>query len=183
MKFVSPLLSLSLATLIAGCATPATDTDASEVVAAPAASATLLAPDGAARGTASVIEASDGLRVKVIAAGLAPGVHAVHVHTTGLCTPPDFTSAGGHWNPTSRQHGKDNPAGKHMGDMPNLIAGADGRGELEYLIPAGRLASGATPLLDADGAAVVIHAAPDDNRSDPAGNAGGRIACGALSLS
>lgn len=150
---------------------------------APAAGGSLMAGDGAGRGTALVTEGADGLHVLVKATGLTPGLHAVHVHMTGTCTGPDFTSAGGHWNPTARQHGKDNPAGMHMGDMPNMTVGADGSGGMEYLIPAATLTSGATPLLDADGAAVVVHAAPDDNKSDPAGNAGGRVACAVLTLS
>jgi Cu-Zn family superoxide dismutase len=149
--------------------------------AAPMAKAALLAADGSRRGDASVTETATGLRVAVRAIGLTPGVHAVHIHMNGTCNPPDFASAGGHWNPTGRQHGKDNPAGMHMGDMPNLTAGPDGSGQIEYLIPGGTLRTGSTPLLDADGAAVVIHAQPDDNRTDPAGNAGGRIACGILS--
>lgn len=177
MRHLAAMLGLSIATLGAGCTTPYRDQ------AAPAASASLMAGDGSARGTATVTQASDGLHVKVMAAGLTPGVHAAHVHTTGLCTPPAFTSAGGHWNPTGRQHGRDNPAGMHMGDMPDLIVGPDGTGMLEYVIPGGMIATGSMPLLDADGAAIVIHASPDDNRSDPAGNAGARIACGVLSAS
>ncbi len=149
----------------------------------PSATATLLASDGSARGSATVTESSDGLHVTVRASGLTPGQHAVHVHTTGSCTPPDFASAGGHWNPTGRHHGKDNPAGMHMGDMPNMLVGADGKGEMDYVIAGGMLRGGATPLLDADGAAIVIHAQADDNMSDPAGNAGGRVACGVLTAS
>ncbi|MDI1295128.1 MAG: superoxide dismutase family protein, partial [bacterium] len=129
---------------------------------------------------AMVTQAADGLHVVVKAVGLTPGLHAVHIHTTGTCTAPDFVSAGGHWNPTAHQHGKDNPAGMHMGDMPNMLAGSDGTGAIEYVVPAGMLSDGATPLLDADGAAIVIHAKADDNMTDPAGNAGGRIACGVL---
>lgn len=157
-----------------------TAADAARKMAAPSASAKLMAGDGAARGGATVMQARDGLHVVVRAMGLTPGVHAVHVHTTGKCVGPDFTSAGGHWNPTAKQHGKDNPAGMHMGDMPNMTVGPDGSGAIEYHIPGGSLKSGSTPLLDADGAAIVVHAQPDDNKSDPAGNAGGRVACGVL---
>lgn len=146
----------------------------------PGATAALLAADGSARGDAQVTEKADGLHVAVRASGLTPGVHAVHIHMTGTCTPPDFTSAGGHWNPTGRQHGKDNPAGMHMGDMPNLTVGANGVGQMEFVIPGATLRTGGSALLDTDGAAVVIHAQADDNRTDPAGNAGGRIACGIL---
>jgi Cu-Zn family superoxide dismutase len=154
-----------------------------ETPAAPMASAKLAAGDGAARGTATVTQAADGLHVVVKAMGLTPGIHAVHIHTTGQCVGPDFTSAGGHWNPAARQHGKDNPAGMHMGDMPNMTVGPDGTGAIEYHVPGGMISGGATPLLDADGAAVVIHAQADDYRTDPTGNAGGRLACGVLAAS
>lgn len=176
MKFAPVLLVLPLTVALSACATTSSGGDA----AAPVAKAKLLAGDGAARGEAVVTEAADGLHVVVKAQGLAPGIHAVHIHTTGTCTGPDFASAGGHWNPTGRKHGKDNPAGMHMGDMPNMLAASDGRGEIEYIIAGGTISSGATPMLDADGAAVVIHAQADDNVSDPAGNAGGRVACGVL---
>lgn len=180
MKFAPILPAMPLAPLLAmslsACATTSATT-----VAAPTAQAKLAAGDGSPRGTATVTQAADGLHVVVKALGLTPGIHAVHVHTTGTCTGPDFTSAGGHWNPTGHKHGKDNPAGMHMGDMPNMQAGSDGTGSIEYVIPGGTISDGATPLLDADGAAVVIHAQADDNITDPAGNAGGRIACGVLS--
>lgn len=176
MRIAPIFLSLPLLLGVGGCATM------SPPAAGPSASAQLSGGDGAAHGSATVIQAADGLHVTVMAMGLTPGVHAVHVHMTGQCAPPDFASAGGHWNPTGHKHGKDNPAGMHMGDMPNMSAGADGTGRLDYVIPGGQLTEGAMPLLDADGAAVVIHAKPDDNMSDPAGNAGGRIACGVLKL-
>ncbi|WP_019052622.1 superoxide dismutase family protein [Sphingobium xenophagum] len=177
MKFAPILFALPLAFAFSACATTATP------AVAPMAGTKLMAADGSARGTASVTEAADGLHVLVKAQGLTPGIHAVHVHMTGACTAPDFTSAGGHWNPTGRQHGMDNPAGKHMGDMPNMTVGTDGTGAIEYVIADGTISSGAMPLLDADGAAVVIHAKADDNVSDPAGNAGGRVACGVLKAS
>lgn len=177
MRFSPLLAALPLALAVSACATTGSNTAST---AASMAGAKLMAGDGAARGEARITEAADGLHVVVKAMGVTPGLHAVHVHTTGLCTGPDFTSAGGHWNPTGRQHGKDNPAGMHMGDMPNMLVGPDGTGEIEYHIAGGTIRSGATPLLDADGAAVVIHAQADDNKSDPAGNAGGRIACGVI---
>jgi Cu-Zn family superoxide dismutase len=171
----SRLSLLVPAMLMAGCAT------ASAKSAAPHAMASLLAADGTPRGSVMVHETKAGLEVSVKAVGVAPGVHAVHIHTTGVCTAPDFTSAGGHWNPTGKHHGSENPQGMHMGDMPNMTVGADGKGSLKYTIAGGKLTDGATPLLDADGAAAVIHAGPDDLKSDPAGNAGGRVACGVLS--
>jgi Cu-Zn family superoxide dismutase len=181
MKIAAILLALTMAALASACATGSSGTAPASDAAAPVAHAKLLAADGSPRGEATVTQATDGLHVLVRAQGLTPGMHAVHIHGTGTCTPPDFTSAGGHWNPTGHKHGKDNPAGMHMGDMPNMIAGADGSGEMEYVIPGGTISGGATPLLDGDGAALVIHAQADDNKTDPAGNAGGRVACGALS--
>ncbi|MHA6766363.1 superoxide dismutase family protein [Sphingobium ummariense] len=180
MKIAFVPLVLPIILGASACATASAGGAASKE-AAPVAHAQLKAGDGSTRGEATVTEAADGLHVLVKAQGLTPGIHAVHVHTTGTCTPPDFTSAGGHWNPTNHKHGKDNPQGMHMGDMPNMLAGSDGVGEMEYVIPGGTISSGATPLLDADGAAVVIHAQADDNMTDPAGNAGGRVACGVLS--
>ncbi|WP_242122874.1 superoxide dismutase family protein [Sphingobium sp. Sx8-8] len=176
-------VALSLLLLSSACAAApsSSGTAAAAPTTAPVAHGKLLAGDGTPRGEATVTEAADGLHVIVHARGLTPGMHAVHIHTTGVCTPPDFASAGGHWNPTGHKHGKDNPDGMHMGDMPNMIAGADGSGELEYVIPGGTISGGATPLLDVDGAAVMIHAQADDNKSDPAGNAGGRVACAVLS--
>jgi Cu-Zn family superoxide dismutase len=112
---------------------------------------------------------------------MAPGAYGVHLHAVGRCDPPGFTSAGPHCNPTGHQHGKDNPQGMHKGDLPNLLVGTDGRGTFEYTVPgATLLGRGAGALLDADGAAIVVHAQADDYRTDPSGNSGARIACGTL---
>ena len=138
------------------------------------AEATLRSAAGATVGTASAQEVEGGLRVTLDATALPPGAHGAHVHMTGRCDAPDFTSAGGHWNPTGAQHGMENPAGPHAGDMPNLLVGTNGAGSMSVTLPGRTLAS----LLDADGAAIVVHAGPDDMRTDPSGNSGGRIACG-----
>lgn len=177
MKIATLMLALPLIGSISACATAST-TDAA--AAAPTAHGKLIAGDGSARGQVMVTQAADGLHVVVKATGLAAGTHAVHIHTTGVCTGPDFTSAGGHWNPATHKHGKDNPQGMHMGDMPNMEVAADGTGALEYVVPGGTISEGSTPLLDADGAAVVIHAQADDYMTDPTGNAGGRQACAVL---
>jgi superoxide dismutase, Cu-Zn family len=124
---------------------------------------------GMVRGQATII---DG-QMRVIASGLQPGLHGLHIHAVGRCDAPDYKSAGGHWNPAARQHGRDNPMGSHDGDLPNLNVGSDGTGTLTAALPAN-----APPLLDADGASIIIHAAPDDLKSDPSGNSGTRIACG-----
>ena len=122
------------------------------------------------------------VRVRVTVRGFTPGTHGVHLHQTGRCEAPDFASAGPHWNPTNHQHGRLNPQGPHLGDLPNLVVGANGRGRIDFAVPVpAGTAAGANPLLDLDGTAVVIHAAADDLRTDPSGNSGARIACGALS--
>lgn len=144
------------------------------------ASADIIDSQGQSTGKATLTQQADGIHLEVMAERLPAGIHAVHIHTTGTCTGPDFTSAGGHWNPGKKQHGHDNPAGAHMGDLPNMTVGADGRGKLDAVVKGAMIAGGDTPLLDADGAAIVIHAAADDYKTDPTGNAGGRLACGVV---
>ena len=136
---------------------------------------------GRAVASASAAQVGDAVRVRVEAAGLSPGIYGAHLHTVGRCDAPSFESAGPHWNPANREHGPDNPRGQHMGDLPNLLVGTDGRGSFEFTIPGAALAGGARALFDRDGAAVVLHARPDDYRTDPSGNSGARIACGVLS--
>lgn len=125
-------------------------------------------------GRATAQDVQEALRVTVEVHSLPPGVHGVHVHGVGRCDPPEFASAGGHWNPLGTRHGTLNPAGAHMGDLPNLDVGTDGRATLAVNLPGGTIAS----LLDGDGAAIVVHAGRDDMMTDPAGNSGARIACG-----
>ena len=134
---------------------------------------------GTDAGRATATEVAGGLRFTLDARGLPPGTHGAHVHTVGRCDAPDFTTAGGHWNPTDRQHGAQNPAGPHEGDLPNLIVGSDGRGTIGVTVPGATMAG----LLDADGGAMIVHANPDDLRTDPSGNSGGRIACGVFAAS
>lgn len=129
---------------------------------------------------ASAARAGDRLRVMIDAEGLAPGAYAVHIHAVGRCEPPGFESAGPHWNPTEREHGTLNPQGHHLGDLPNLLVGATGAGRLEFAVAGASLVRGPLALLDEDGAALVVHANPDDYRTDPSGNSGARIACGAF---
>jgi len=130
---------------------------------------------------AAVRARAGGISVHVETTGLAAGTYGVHLHAVGRCEGPAFASAGGHWNPTGRQHGRDNPAGAHLGDLPNLVVGGDGRGILDFTVAGAALAGGgADALLDSDGAAIVVHAQPDDYRTDPSGNSGARIACGVL---
>jgi Cu-Zn family superoxide dismutase len=131
-------------------------------------------------GTATLTEVTGGVRIVVEARGLTAGEHGVHVHEVGTCEAPDFTSAGGHVNPERKQHGLQNPSGPHAGDLPNMTAAANGAGRLETTTSRFTLGAGPGSLFDADGSALVIHAAADDMRTDPTGNSGGRVACGPI---
>ncbi len=177
MPRLSKLALLCGAMILGGCVANEAAPDSASPTAV-GASAALTDATGASKGTATVTETTDGLRLVVDASGLAPGAHGLHLHTVGRCDGPDFTTAGPHWNPTAKMHGRDAPNGPHMGDLPNLIADTDGRGRLEATVAGGRLTGGSMPLLDGDGAAIVIHAAADDYRTDPSGNSGARVACG-----
>ena len=138
--------------------------------------------DGRLVARAMVWQGARGIEVRVQAAGLPAGHYGVHLHAVGRCQGPSFASAGAHWNPTARQHGSLNPAGHHLGDLPNLDVDEQGAGRLEFTI-AGASTSGAQGFFDADGTSLVIHAAADDYRTDPSGNSGARIACGVLRAS
>jgi Cu-Zn family superoxide dismutase len=151
----------------------------SPAVAAGSATASLKDAKGNEVGRATLTETSSGLLIRLDVTAAPSGEHALHFHAVGKCEPPDFKSAGPHFNPSEAKHGLENPEGPHAGDMPNLHVPADGRLSLEVLNQAVTL-SGKAALLDDDGAALVIHEAADDYRTDPAGNAGDRIACGII---
>lgn len=153
--------------------TPATGVSPAEA-AGMRAVALLRTATGAAAGTATAASANGQTTISLNVEGLPPGEHGVHVHTTGRCDPPAFESAGGHWNPDGTRHGLESPQGQHAGDLPNLTVGADGRGTLEYRLKGGAFDG----LMDADGSAFVVHASRDDQRTDPSGDSGDRIACG-----
>ncbi|HWT41294.1 MAG TPA: superoxide dismutase family protein [Sphingopyxis sp.] len=146
---------------------------------APDAYAQLYDAKGADRGRADIYRDTSGLRVELVARGFAPGTYGMHVHAVGQCSAPDFASAGPHWNPTGAQHGRDNPMGAHHGDLPNLVIEPDQIGRATLRLVGSRF-EGDGGLLDADGAAFVIHAGPDDYKTDPSGNSGGRVACGVI---
>jgi Cu-Zn family superoxide dismutase len=132
-------------------------------------------------GGAAVTRQGRQLRVSLTVRGFRPGTYGAHLHQIGRCEGPDFASSGPHWNPTERQHGRLNPQGPHAGDLPNLEVRASGTGRIDFDVPVpARLAADANPLGDADGTAIIIHAAADDERTDPSGNSGARIACGVL---
>lgn len=164
---------------MAGCAmNGSTAADAPSGVAERSATAVIRNSAAVQVAQATASQAGPGIGMRVEATGMPPGVYGVHVHSAGRCDAPDFATAGPHWNPTGQQHGKNNPQGMHKGDLPNLMVGTDGRGSLEIVVPTASVSQGATPLLDADGSAIVIHERADDYRTDPSGNSGTRIACG-----
>ena len=133
-------------------------------------------------GTVNFTEMEGQVTLEVDVEGLPEGEHGFHFHETGTCTPPDFASAGAHFNPANKHHGMLNPEGRHAGDLPNLKVGADGKGKLQTTTALFTLSPGAISLADADGSAAVIHAQADDLKTDPAGNSGARIACGVVKV-
>lgn len=166
-----PIISMCA---LAGCATMEQTSPAT------IASAGLTGSQGQRTGTAKLVaDHHDGLTLIVSVEALPPGVHGIHLHTTGKCDAPAFTSANGHLNPAGHQHGSMNEAGPHLGDLPNLTVSETGTGTMSVHI-SGDTASLESQLFDTDGTALVIHAGPDDYKTDPSGNSGSRIACGVL---
>ncbi len=132
-------------------------------------------------GIAVLTEHNDGVNIQIEVWNLPAGLHGFHIHETGLCEEPSFESAGGHFNPTQTKHGFDHPEGPHLGDLPNLNINEVNRGQASFLAPGLTLKKGEpNSLLPEKGTALVIHADPDDYISQPAGNAGERIACGVI---
>jgi Cu-Zn family superoxide dismutase len=174
------MAAAAMAAFVSACATGRSDETAGPPVVSTMAHADIRDAAGRTVARATATGVGDSLRISIEAAGLPAGIYGAHVHGVGRCDQPAFESAGPHWNPSNRQHGRDNPRGQHLGDLPNLLVGTDGRGSFEFTIPGASLAGGGRRALDADGAAVVIHARADDYRSEPTGNSGARIACGVL---
>jgi len=136
--------------------------------------------DGSALGSVALSEGAGGLTMAVSGTGMPAGTHGIHLHEKGFCNGPKFKSAGAHWNPARKQHGRDNPRGAHLGDLANLEVGASGNASASFTIPGAAMRGGATPVADADGTAIVVHAAADDHKTDPSGDSGDRIACAVI---
>ena len=136
----------------------------------------LINTSGQQIGTVRAWQTAGGVSFHIEAAGLPHGVHGIHVHPIGRCDPPDFASAGTHWNPTNRQHGLNNPQGPHAGDMPNVTVAANGVLSETVVLPHASMAQ----LVDQDGSSIMIHANADDYVSQPSGNSGPKIACAVI---
>ena len=172
-------LPMLLAVLsVTGCSTVQT---AESVATSEVAGANLIRADGSAAGVATLSQRSDGLWLRIAADAPGSGTYGMHVHSVGRCDGPEFTTAGPHWNPAMKQHGRENPLGAHIGDMPNMTSNAQGKLVIETKIE-GAMLSGTGGVLDTDGASVVIHEKADDYKTDPSGNSGKRLICGVFKL-
>ena len=137
---------------------------------------------GAKIGSAKITSTANGVKIAVSVSELTPGEHGIHIHTLGKCEGPAFTSAGGHFNPTSAHHGIHNTQDPHphVGDLANLTVGKSGKGKADFTVEGATLGDGANSLFHESETSLVIHAKADDLMSDPSGNSGDRVACGVI---
>ncbi|MXO91234.1 superoxide dismutase family protein [Pontixanthobacter aquaemixtae] len=186
MKLTKFALAASLATALTACsgqgenAPGAGDSD-DQAVQTPnrIAYGDLALGDGSEAGAVKIVSDGQAIKLLVAAQNLPEGTHGFHLHETGSCEAPDFASAGGHLNPLMKSHGTESADGAHVGDLPNLVITTDKDGPQEFALQ-GSEQQISDWIFDADGTAVVIHADPDDYKTDPSGNAGARIACAVL---
>lgn len=171
MSNFSSIVALSFASVLVGCAGSGGGRTA-DVVLKPT-------QGQAAHGSVSFRQDGDLVLLTARITGLTPGAHGFHIHERGDCSAPDATSAGGHFNPTGKAHGSPDQAEHHGGDMPQLVADASGNATLKASLQGISLESGVNSIV---GRGVIVHAAPDDFKTQPTGNSGARLACGVIVL-
>lgn len=137
-------------------------------------------PDGDSLGKITFEEKADGMHLKGDLQGLPPGELAMHIHDRGKCEPPDFISAGNHFNPDKKEHGLLNAKGPHPGDLPNITVDEDGKAKVKIKATGITFKESKSSLYTNKGTSLVIHEKADDGMSQPAGDSGARIACGEI---
>ncbi len=151
-------------------------------VAPKSAYAKIIKNTGEAIGSATLTPAEGGVRIGLEISQLSPGIHAIHIHSVGKCDRHDFNSAGGHFNPERMMHGINNSKGPHAGDLTNIEVGPGGRAHATIFAARVTLGYGSNSLFHEGGTSLVIDEKADDNKTDPDGNSGSRIACGVIQL-
>jgi Cu-Zn family superoxide dismutase len=178
---ISFLLLIGMSLALTSCERIRQQTGVLSVPSAKQAIATIgPASDSSVTGTAIFTQTGDEIVLTIEIQNASPGMHAVHIHESGDCSAPDGTSAGGHWNPTGVAHGKWGEGEFHLGDIGNITVGEDGVGSIELMTNLWEIGTGSD--VDVVGRGIIVHAVADDFTSQPSGNAGARIGCGAIAL-
>ncbi|OAS13589.1 superoxide dismutase family protein [Paenibacillus oryzisoli] len=182
MKIAKIMMTTSMGLmLLTGCQT-VSRTSATEATISPETiRVDLIGSNNQTVGSAQLTAVREGVQMDVQVSGLSPGVHGLHIHERAVCEAPAFDSAGGHFNPHMKEHGFLNPKGAHAGDLPNLIVDGQGNGRFSSVTKAVVLEKDKpNSLFKPGGSSLVIHEKADDLKTDPSGNSGKRIACGAV---